>query len=155
MVIGTFLSWPIAVLIARRGQVYNSGVPLVPYQRYVHMYPNVQPKLATWKVFNKYAWAAALFGGYLFSRAITDTSPLRNEWYNRPDFKPVPAMVNEHIEYDEVAVKQLMEQTYGTQNPDDQKKSVLRRFFRPKTSNWDVNVNLYASRPADQNFIAA
>ena len=41
--IGAFFFWPIACMIARRAKVYTTGVPIVPYQRFIHNYPNVDP----------------------------------------------------------------------------------------------------------------
>ena len=39
---------------------------------------------------------AAIALGYIFARKVTDYTISRsNEWYNRPDLKPFPAMVKQ------------------------------------------------------------
>jgi hypothetical protein len=39
-------------------------------------------------------------GGYTFASYMTDSSPLANDWYTRPDFKPFPAMVLNQTSHD-------------------------------------------------------
>ena len=41
--IGAALSWPLGVAIGRRMRVYQGGVPIVPYQRFIHDFPKVEP----------------------------------------------------------------------------------------------------------------
>ena len=46
---GALLGWPLAVLIGKRTQTYQGGVAVVPYQRWVHDFPNVHPMRTTWR----------------------------------------------------------------------------------------------------------
>lgn len=41
--VGATLAWPLAVWVGRRMKHYQGGVPVVPYQRFVHDFPNVEP----------------------------------------------------------------------------------------------------------------
>lgn len=40
---GAVFFWPIATVIGRRMKRYGGGVPVVPYQRFIHDFPNLEP----------------------------------------------------------------------------------------------------------------
>ena len=41
MLVGGVLAYPLAVAVGRRMRTYQGGVPVVPYQIYFHVFPNV------------------------------------------------------------------------------------------------------------------
>ena len=46
--------------------------------------------------------------GFTFARLYTDDSPMKNQYYTRPDLKPKAAMVKESTEYDPVVYQQML-----------------------------------------------
>lgn len=106
---GAALGWPIAVLIGRRAMVYQGGVAVIPQQRWVHDWPNVNPTRTTWRFFRRYSLLTCCITGTLFARYFTDDSALKNQWYSRPDLKPKAAMVKEDTSYDPVVYKQMLQ----------------------------------------------
>lgn len=87
------LFWPVACAIGRSRKVCNGGVPIVPQQRFIHDFPNVEPTRAATKAFRTASfWSATLFG-FLVALNVSDHRKVENEFYNRPDLKPYPAMV--------------------------------------------------------------
>ena len=66
--LGAALAWPVAVLIGRRAQVYQGGVPVVPYQRWVHDHPNVDPTRSIRRAFRRYTIATCGIAGFIFAR---------------------------------------------------------------------------------------
>jgi hypothetical protein len=82
---------------------YQGGVAVVPYQRWIHDWPNVHENRTTFRFFRRYALATMVICGSLFARNLTDETPLNNGWYTRPDLKPKAAMVNNPTDYDTVA----------------------------------------------------
>ena len=101
--IGAALSWPLAILVGRRASMYQGGVAVVPYQRCVHDHPNVHPTRTTFRFFRRYALITMFVTGTLMGRQFANDKALKNNFYNRPDFKPKAAMVMEQNAYDEVA----------------------------------------------------
>jgi hypothetical protein len=71
----------------------QGGVPIVPYQRFIHDFPDVDPGRLPRKTFRKYFMLTCITGGLLFAFYTVDNNQIRNTWYNRPDLKPYPAMV--------------------------------------------------------------
>jgi hypothetical protein len=93
MAIGSILTAPFAIWVGRRAQRYQSGVPIVPHNKIVHDFVNLDPGHYTRKVFRKYFFVTCLLGGYMFATYTVSSNQKKNEWYTRPDFKPFPAMV--------------------------------------------------------------
>lgn len=151
MAVGCLLFWPVAALVGRRAQTYAGGVAVVPYQKFVPSFPNVNPNRTTNKFFRRYSICTSLFCGFFFAKYMTDDSGLKNNWYTRPDLKPKAAMVHENFTYDETALKQLMAQNYGQ---GEERKSFFKRFFNPRTANFETKVDLYGGRDYSQNFYA-
>jgi D-alanine-D-alanine ligase len=58
--------------------------------------------LAEKENFRRYAFVTCFLTGTFLARYMVDSSRLQNKFYNRPDFKPKAAMVNE-TDYDEEA----------------------------------------------------
>lgn len=158
MILGAILFWPIAVFIGKRAMVYQGGVPVVPYQRFIHVYPNMNPMRSTFRQFRRYAFGSSLIAGYLFASYFTSYKGIKNSWYTRPDFKSKAAMVDTHYDYDEVAYLQLIEQNYGRNKKKEMlgedNSSLFKRFFRPRDANFKVESNLYAGREQSTNYYA-
>ena len=157
--IGAALPWPIAGLVGRRAMVSQGGVAVAPIQRWVHDWPNVNPTRTTWKYFRRYSLLTMIVAGTCCARTFTDDSPLKNQYYTRPDLKPKAAMVKESHDYDPVAYKQLLQQNYSKYKTnkagEDYKKSGWFRLFRPLDADYETKVNLYDGREASTNFYAA
>jgi len=67
MMIGSVLTYPFAVFIGRRARTYGGGVPVVPYQRWVHDFPNVEPARKARLAFRFACIGTCLLGGHLFA----------------------------------------------------------------------------------------
>jgi hypothetical protein len=65
----------------------------VPQQHYVHDFPNVDPGYLTRKTFRWWFFGTCLLGGAAFAYWTTDQRQHMDPWYQRPDFRPFPAMV--------------------------------------------------------------
>jgi hypothetical protein len=87
------MTWPVAVLLARRSKVSQGGVPVVPYNQFVHDFINVEPGAYARKRFNRTFYGTIFLGGFLFAMATVDHRILEDAWFARPDLKPFPAMV--------------------------------------------------------------
>ena len=87
------LTWPVGVLVGRRMMRYQTGVPVVPYQRWIHDFPELDPGVRPRRVFRKWFFLTCLAGGIAFAFYTTDNRQMKNTWYNRPELKPFPAMV--------------------------------------------------------------
>jgi hypothetical protein len=83
----------LAVWVGRRAQRYQGGVPIVPYNRFVHDFVNVDPTHLARKTFRWWFGCTIFLGGFAFAYATVESNQMRNTWYNRPDLKPFPAMV--------------------------------------------------------------
>ena len=93
MIIGSILTAPLGVWLGRRVQRYQGGVPIVPYQRFVYDFPNVDPGYLSRKKFRRTFFTTCIAGGILFAYATVSTKQKNDPWYSRPDFRPFPAMV--------------------------------------------------------------
>lgn len=87
------MTYPFAILVGKRAQVKQGGVPMIPIQRWVDLYPNVHPSRTTNRFFRRYCGGVCIFGGLVMGRVMSDSSIMSNEYYTRPDLKPVAAMV--------------------------------------------------------------
>jgi hypothetical protein len=81
-------------MFGRRMKHYQGGVPVVPYQRFVHDFPNLDPSRHARQTFRRWAGLFSVAAGYMFARFTVNPQQLLNPWYNRPDLKPYPAMVH-------------------------------------------------------------
>jgi len=151
-ILGCAIFWPVGVLVGRRAKISSTGVPVVPMNRYVTQYPNTEPMFAAWKRFRKFSYFTTLTLGAVFAWYRTDLSLLDNNLYNRPDLKPKPAMVKEYYDYEDVHLQQIAQQIDRVEPASEAKKGLLRRFFRPTTSDFNVKVNLYDAKPKEENF---
>lgn len=98
--LGFILTWPLGVIIGRRMTRFQGGVPIVPYQRFVHDFPNLDPGRLPRNMFRWYFFLTCTIGGLAFAVYTTDTRQMVNRWYNRTDLKPYPAMVPGNDELD-------------------------------------------------------
>ena len=93
-ILGSALAWPVAAAFGRRMKTSKGGVPAVRLNRWVHDFPQPEPGRSSRLIFRYYAVGSCAILGYLFAKQVTDFSTrTSNEWYNRPDLKPFPAMV--------------------------------------------------------------
>lgn len=90
---GAVITWPLAVLVGRRMKVTQGGVPQYPLQKYVPDFINVEPAHLARKKFNKGFYGTMFVGGLLFAFTTMNQRMLGDDWFNRPDLKPYPAMV--------------------------------------------------------------
>ena len=91
--IGAFLTWPIGVYIGKRAKTTKGGVPMVPSQRFVHDFPNLEPVSFAKRRFKMYLFATCMAGGLAFAFLTVNPDQMKDPWYARPDLKPFPAMV--------------------------------------------------------------
>lgn len=70
--LGGLLAWPVAVMFGRRMNHYQGGVPVVPYQRFVHDFPNLEPSRMSRNVFRWWSGLFVVVAGHLFARATVD-----------------------------------------------------------------------------------
>ena len=140
--IGGILFWPVACMIGRRMRVTRGGVPQVPLNRHVHDFPNVDPGFVARKWFRFYAFGSSTVAGFIFARAITDpTRRTSNQWYNRPDLKPYPAMV---AQPERDITRETMERDlYGKGS--EGKKSPIYRYFFPRDADFTIKENPYTN----------
>jgi hypothetical protein len=91
--VGAAFTWPLGVWIARKSQTYQGGVPIVPYNRYIHDFPNLEPTRTARRAFRKYHFLTCCIGGAIFAYATVDQRQKIDAFYTRPDLKPFKAMV--------------------------------------------------------------
>ena len=96
------------MVIGRRAQRYQGGTAMVPYQRWVHDFPNVAPYRTTLRFFRRYAFYTCFICGNALAFYMTDRTRFRNSWYTRPDLKAKAAMVKDDPNFDDVAYQQLL-----------------------------------------------
>jgi hypothetical protein len=80
-------------MIGRRMKRYSGGVPVVPYQRFIHDWPNLEPSRQSRITFRYWTILSSTVAGFIFAGYVTEQRTVLNHWYNRPDLKPFPAMV--------------------------------------------------------------
>jgi len=91
-IIGALLSCTIGVWVGRKMTTYGGGVPTIPYRK-VHDFPNVDPTFQVRRRFRRFFFATIVAGGYLFATFTINSDQVNDIWYNRPEFRPFPAMV--------------------------------------------------------------
>ena len=90
---GAVIFWPVAAMIGRRMKRTTGGAPMIPYQRFIHDFPNLEPARQSKMTFYWWAFGSSMFAGFVFAHSVTDKRIMNNHWYNRPDLKPYAAMV--------------------------------------------------------------
>ena len=98
--IGGLLTWPLGVLVGRRMTRYQGGTPIVPYNRIVHNFINLDPTYYARSTFRFYWLLTCAAGGFMFASYTMNERQIINTWYNRPDLKPYPAMVPKEEGFD-------------------------------------------------------
>ena len=143
--LGATLFWPVATVIGRKYKIRKGGVPVVRLNRFVHDFPNVEPGRTSRIFFRWYSVGSSVAFGYLFAKFTTDQneSCVSNEWYNRPDLKPFPAMVqqeeNDHM-------RRTMEQAQYMKQYNAKtswKETPLYRFFMARDADFTIKDNPY------------
>lgn len=128
------------VYIGRKAQRYQGGVPIVPYQRIVHDFPNLEPTHYARKVFRTYSLVTCVLGGIAFAYLTVDQAQMRDSWYDRPDLKPFKAMVPK--EEMDITERTAYEAHYNTfrqkMNAQDKKKRAWYRLFFPLDADYRV-----------------
>lgn len=146
-IIGGFLTAPIAVWVGRRAQRYQGGVPIVPQQRWVHDFPNVDPGYQTRKTFRWWFFGACILGGIGFAYLTTDQRQRMDPWYQRPEFRPYPAMVpKEELDVTQRTALEAHYQSYRNKAyAEDKKSRTWYRLLFPNDADWNVHhANPYA-----------
>ena len=155
--IGSVLTWPIAVFVGRRAKHYQGGVPVVPslHMRFTHDFVNIEPARAARIFFRWYALGTALLGGFMFAQMTVNPSlKAQNGWYNRPDFKPKAAMVKS-IEELEVSHTSMLQQSFQKhRNLGNEGKGVLYRYFFTQDANFELKDNPYRNNHSDDVYDA-
>ena len=143
MLLASLLFYPVACMIGRAQKVTAGGVPVYPITRFVHNWPNVQVFNQSKKTFRKFTVISSLAVGYVYAYIMTDDSAIRNEWFNRPDFKPYAAMVKKEglVKEQEDA---LMEKLYPWRYGWDYKRNPFYRFMFPEKADWSIKQNPYS-----------
>ena len=85
---------------------------------------------------------------------MTDDSLLKNEWMNRPDFKPYPAMIPKEWRENDVIQKQIYEANYSTykaeKNKEERKKSAFYRLVFPNKANYELKDNYFRDHSKEE-----
>jgi hypothetical protein len=144
--IGYMLTWPLAVWVGRWAKSYQGGVPVVPYQRFVHDFPNVEPAALARKTFRWWFIGTCVAGGLLFANYTVSKDQQCDSWYTRPDLKPFPAMVPfEELDVTQKTALQAHYQSYRNKEYKEGKKTrAWYRLFFPNDANYSVKSNPYA-----------
>jgi len=66
-IMGFCFFWPVACMIGRRSLRYQGGAPIVPYQRFIHDFPNLEPAFNSQRTFKCWAYGSSLVAGYIFA----------------------------------------------------------------------------------------
>src|SRR5450830_1789830 len=134
------MTWPLAVWVARRMQRYQTGVPLIPYNRFVHDFVNVEPSALSRKTFRTWFGLVVFAGGCAFANMTTSENQKRDAWYTRPDLKPFPAMVpKETMDITERTMIETHYQSYRNKAyADDKKHRTWYRLFFPLDADYSV-----------------
>ena len=143
--IGGFLTVPLAVWVGRRAQKYQGGVPIIPYQRFVHDFVNLDPGYHTRKTFRWYFFGTCFIGGLSFAYYTVRENIKNDGWYSRPDTRPFPAMVPR--ESMDVTERTMLESHYQSfrnkQYAENKKNRTWYRLFFPNDAKFDVRENPY------------
>jgi len=67
-ILGSFLAWPLAVAVGRRQKYYQGGVPIVPYQRFIHDFPKLDPGREARLRFRNWSLIFCVTVGFIFAR---------------------------------------------------------------------------------------
>lgn len=152
-VIGYCLFWPIACMIGRRQKRYQGGAPIVPYQRFIHDFPNLEPTFNSQRIFKFWAYGSSAFVGYVWAHYKTDDRIMYNPWYNRPDLKPYAAMVEQDDEEKAImhTLKMAHYQSYRAKEARaDRWRSPVVRYFFPNYADWTIRSNPYVELGYDK-----
>lgn len=150
-VIGSIITAPFAVYVARRMQRTQGGLPTVPFMKYGYDFVNLDPGHHTRKVFRFYFFGLCLAGGYLFASYTVHQNQLKDAWYTRPDLKPFPAMVaKEELDITERTMLETHYQSYRNKvYADDKKHRTWYRLFFPNDADYSVHRNPYTQTHRD------
>jgi len=145
-ILGAVLTSPFAVWVGRRAQRTQGGVPIVPMQRYIHDFPNVDPGYHTRKTFRWWFISTCLFGGVAFAYLTVNQNQKIDPWYSRPDMRPFPAMVpKESMDITERTMYETHYQTYRNQQYANEKKHrTWYRLLFPNDADYSVTRNPYS-----------
>ena len=143
--IGFLLMWPVSIFLARRQKVLGTGVPSIPYNRFVHDFINLDPAYHARRVFRTRFFAFGSLGGVMFAYCFTGRYPIGNEWISRPDMKPFPAMVpQESLSASDKVIMETYYSKYRKEKQQSEKKnSTWYRVLFPNDATYETNKNPY------------
>jgi hypothetical protein len=140
----------LAVYVGRRWKRTQGGLPAVPFQRFVHDFPVVEPSAQARKSFNWGFRMTILTGGLLFAYLTTDSRYVHNVWYSRPDLKPFPAMVPQTEDITQkTALYSHYQSNRNSNNKTDMKRKTWYRLLFPLDADYSVKENPYAYHSRD------
>jgi hypothetical protein len=150
-VIGALLTWPLAVLVGRRWKRTQGGVPAVPFQRFIHDFPIVEPTYMARRSFDWGFRLTCISGGLMFAFMTTDKRQMSNPWYNRPDLKPYPAMVpQKDLDITQkTALFAHYQSNRNTSYSSDVKRRTWYRVLFPNDADYSVKENPYSQYHKD------
>jgi hypothetical protein len=135
--IGAVLGSPIAIWVGRSLRYSSTGVPKTYYPINYHRFPDVNPDKFATRYFRIGFFVTLFICGNLSASLLTPTFD-RDEYYSRPDFKPSAPMVEESDDIKK-AKKEMMFTEYGIKDPEDKKRGILYRLFRPNSANYTIH----------------
>lgn len=137
----SFIAWPFAAMLGRAMKTTKTGVPIVPINRWIHDFPNIEPGRIARITFRYYSIGASIILGWCAARYITDMNrKSQNAWYSRPDLKPFAAMVERPAD---LAHKTMVHDQYVNQRHAEGNASPLHRFFFTRSADFEVKENPY------------
>ena len=92
--------------------------------------------------------------GYLFAEYFVDKSYLSNEWYTRPDMRPVAAMVEPTHEEAMLRKQLAAETTYEGRNAlskENIRRSAFYRLFFPYSADYTLKYDPISDNPTVYN----
>ena len=120
---------------------------MVPYQRFIHDFPNLEPGRFARKTFKWWTVLSSAAFGFVFARYTVGQSQVHNPYYTRPDLKPFPAMVAHDPSADvtEHTARLTHYNAYKReQGAIDRKRSAWYRYFFTSDADFTVKGNPYA-----------
>lgn len=143
--IGAFLAAPLGIWMGRRAQKNQGGVPIVPQQRFVHDFVNLDPGYLTRKTFRTYFFGTCILGGLTFAYYTCSSNQKIDAWYSRPDLRPFPAMVpRESLDTTERTMMEAHYQSFrNKQYSEDKKNRTWYRLLFPNDAKFDTKCNPY------------
>ena len=144
-IIGGILCAPLGIWMGRRAQKNQGGVPIVPSQRFIHDFVNLDPGYYTRKIFRRRFFTTCFIGGFSFAFYTLSSNQMKDGWYSRPDLRPFPAMVpKESLDVTERTMLETHYQSFRNKEYAEEKKNrTWYRLFFPNDAKFEAAKNPY------------